>query len=226
MGALSPAERQQFEQHLAGCADCAQSVRELAGLPGLLARIPVEILDPEALPQPVPETLLPGLVRRTQRVRRRRAWLAGGLVAAAAAVAVVGGVALGLQLDDDEPTAPTAAATTAPAQDMEPVGEVPIKATVALTSVGWGTRLDFTCEYDDDAGGRGARNGPAYEGQSQPSYAMYVRTADGSTEQVASWRALPHKVLHIAAATAAERDDIAEVEVRSSTGETVLRMPA
>ncbi len=103
---------------------------------------------------------------------------------------------------------------------MEPVGDAPIKATVALTSVGWGTRLDFTCEYD----GEGGSDDPAYRDESQPSYAMYVRTSSGSMEQVASWRALPHKVLRIAAATAAERDDITEVEVRSSEGATVLRL--
>ena len=38
LGSLSPADRSAFERHLAGCADCALGVRELAGLPGLLAQ--------------------------------------------------------------------------------------------------------------------------------------------------------------------------------------------
>lgn len=223
LGALAGEERTAFERHLASCPACARSVRELAGLPGLLARVPVEVVedDEEEQQQPVPDTLLPGAVRRYRRTRTRRRWLVGGLVAAAATVALAGGLAVGTQLGDDE-AAPSAAATTAPAVAMEPVGEVPIKATVAMTSVGWGTRLDFTCEYDEDA----QEGGPAYRDESQPSYAMYVRTASGSEEQVASWRALPHKVLRIAAATAAERDDITEVEVRASDGRTVLRLPA
>lgn len=227
LGALSPEDRIAFERHLAACPDCARSVRELAGLPGLLSRLPEDTLSAEPRPAtaPVPDTLLPGLVRRARRTRRRRAFLTGGLVAAAAVVAVGAGVAAGQQLGDDDGAAtsagPTAAPTTAAPQAMEPVGDVPIKATVALTSVGWGTRLDFTCEYDDDGGGDGD---PAYRDESQPSYAMYVRTSSGSIEQVASWRALPHKVLRIAAATAAERDDITDVEVRSSEGATVLRL--
>lgn len=222
LGALAGEERTAFERHLASCPACTRSVRELAGLPGLLARVPVEVVeDDEEEQQPVPDTLLPGAVRRYRRTRTRRAWLVGGLVAAAATVALAGGVVAGTQLGEDE-AQPTAAPTTAPAVTMEPVGDVPIKATVAMTSVGWGTRLDFTCEYDDEATG----GEPAYRDESQPSYAMYVRTASGAEEQVASWRALPHKVLRIAAATAAERDDITEVEVRASDGRTVLRLPA
>ena len=42
---------------------CAQSVRELAGLPGLLARVPVEHRRSRQLPiEPVPDTVLPALV--------------------------------------------------------------------------------------------------------------------------------------------------------------------
>ena len=84
LGALSPEDRVAFERHLPGCPECAQSVRELAGLPGLLARVPVEILDPDKLPMPVPETLLPALVRQVRQSQRRRTWITGGLVAAAA----------------------------------------------------------------------------------------------------------------------------------------------
>ena len=104
LGALSPEDRVAFERHLPGCPECAQSVRELAGLPGLLARVPVEILDPEKLPMPVPETLLPALVRRVRRSQRRRTWIAGGLVAAAATIAI-GAVVV----------APWATVTTTPA---------------------------------------------------------------------------------------------------------------
>ena len=40
LGALSPDERGEFEQHLAGCDRCRAAVGELAGLPGLLAQVP------------------------------------------------------------------------------------------------------------------------------------------------------------------------------------------
>jgi anti-sigma factor RsiW len=42
LGMLSPDERRQFEQHLAGCAACQASVAELAGLPGVLSLLTAE----------------------------------------------------------------------------------------------------------------------------------------------------------------------------------------
>ena len=45
LGSLSPTERKEFEQHLAGCKECARNVRQLAGLPGLLARVDRAVLE-------------------------------------------------------------------------------------------------------------------------------------------------------------------------------------
>src|SRR4030095_16130436 len=39
LGALSPAERREFEEHMSSCAGCQAAVSELAALPGLLAQI-------------------------------------------------------------------------------------------------------------------------------------------------------------------------------------------
>ena len=41
LGALPPEDRRAFEEHLATCALCQAEVREFAGLPGLLSRLPV-----------------------------------------------------------------------------------------------------------------------------------------------------------------------------------------
>ena len=41
---------------------------------------------------------------------------------------------------------------------------------------------------------------------------------------MASWKGLPGKTMHLAAATAADAQDIAEVEVRSSDGDMVLEV--
>jgi hypothetical protein len=54
LGALSPADRRDFEDHLKVCATCAGSVGELAGLPGLMSRVSIDQLTAE--PEPVPET--------------------------------------------------------------------------------------------------------------------------------------------------------------------------
>jgi hypothetical protein len=216
LGALSSEDRAAFERHLPGCQACARSVRDLAGLPGLLARVPVEILDPDEQPIPVPETLLPALVRRVRRSQRRRTWVAGGLVAAAAAVAVgaVGVTTWG----DEEPPSASPSATASP-QPLQPVGGQPISGWLSLTEVGWGTRLDLTCSYSEEE----AEDNP-YRVEGPPTYTMYVTRTDGSTEQVASWKALPGRTMHLTAATAADADDIAEVEVRSEGGTTVLEL--
>jgi hypothetical protein len=234
LGALSPEDRVAFERHLPGCPECAQSVRELAGLPGLLARVPVEILDPDTLPMPVPDTLLPALVREVHRSRRRRTWITAGLVAAAATIAIgaVGVATLGGGDDDTPPSAaPTVGSTvtatatatatptsapTAAAVLMTPVGNESISGWLSLTQVGWGTRLDLECTY--------ARRSVDYNDPSWSTYTMYVHTTDGRTERVASWKAVPGKTMKLSAATAADVDDITDVEVRTAAGKTVLQL--
>ncbi|MEV6626447.1 zf-HC2 domain-containing protein, partial [Amycolatopsis sp. NPDC051114] len=52
LGALSPEDRQRFEQHLRMCDRCAASVRDMAGLPGLLARVDAPAVLPDAGPPP------------------------------------------------------------------------------------------------------------------------------------------------------------------------------
>jgi Putative zinc-finger len=216
LGALSPEDRVAFERHLTTCAECAQSVRQLAGLPGLLARVPVEILDPKQPPVPVPETLLPALVRRVRRSQRRRVWVTSGLAAAAAAVAIgaVGATTLG---DDPAPpgAAPTLAPTTAPPVLMTPVGSEPISGWLSLTQVGWGTRLDLECTYAEES--------DAYRDPTWSTYTMLVTTDDGRTEQVASWKAVPGKTMRLSGATSSDVTHITGVEVRTPSGGTVLR---
>ena len=217
LGALSAAERSEYQAHLAGCAECTRAVQELAGLPGLLARVPADVLESPA-EVPLPETLLPALLRESRVARRRRTRVS--LAVAAAAAVVVGGGSLGIGLavgDDDPPPAATPAVPTG--QPMESVSTTDwMTADLALTSVSWGTRLDLTCSYP-----------PPPDGVSHPeewSYVMVVRTRDGGVEQVATWKALPGKTMRLAAATATDRDDISSVEIRTSTGEPLLRLEA
>jgi hypothetical protein len=216
LGALSPEDRVAFERHLPGCADCARSVRELAGLPGLLARVPVEIVDPDQEPPPVPETLLPALVRQVRQSQRRRTWFTSALVAAAAAIAIgaVGVATLGGDDDGPPQASSSAGPTTATAVQLHQVGTDAISGWLSLTQVGWGTRLDLTCTYDDSDW-----NDPRWS-----TYTMYVQTADGNVERVASWKVVPGKELHIEAATASEVKDISDVQVRTASGATVLEL--
>lgn len=217
LGALSPEDRAAFERHLSGCEACARSVRELAGLPGLLARVPVQIVDPDQPQLPVPATLLPSLVRRARRTQRRRVWATAGLVAAAVTIAAV---SVGSTLGPDNPQQPTSGVTapegsppTAAPQQFTRVGTGSISGWVSLTGVAWGTRIDLTCSY---------AGGSAYEAGLTSSYTMAITHRDGSVEQVASWTAPPGRTMHLSAATSAKATDITRVVVRTADGHDVL----
>lgn len=218
LGALAPGERQEFEHHLSGCAECARAVQELAGMPGLLARVDAETLG-ESPEIPVPDTLLPSLVREARRVGHRRtvttALLSAAAVTLAAGVLVGTGVLGGGNPNDAAPQSPHSSIAAAPTRDMVPVVPTPVRASLGFVPVAWGTRIDMTCTYVPGYG----------EGEHHPpgTYVLVVRTRDGRTEQVAAWRALPG-TMRLSAATDASPADIASVEVRTSTGAPVLRL--
>ncbi|MEP6817759.1 MAG: zf-HC2 domain-containing protein [Marmoricola sp.] len=225
LGALAPAERLDFEQHLAGCPDCASAVRELAGLPGLLGRIGPNVLESPPVEEPVPHTLLPALLDRVRRSRRRRVFVT--TAAAAAAVVALAGVPLAISgtfNGDRTPAAqpPGAGSTSAPpaGRAMVPVRHAPVRASVALEPVTWGTKLDLTCTYAP---------GPDryhHHAARVATYVLFVRTRDGGTQQVGTWRSPGGRTMRLTAATSANRDDIASVEVRTTDGKPVLRLIA
>ncbi len=219
LGALSPGERQEFEKHLATCEDCSRSVRELAGLPGLLSRVDPVVLEPPPAMEPVPESLLPALVRDVRRSRRRRVYATAGL-AAAAALAVGALLVQGIASEEPPvaaPPAPGPSATAVPAGlSMLPVGDAPVTAQVAFTSVTWGTRLDLTCSYRPRPG--------EYDLPRAVTYGLFVVDRQGDVEQVGTWQALDGRTMRLQAATAARRDDIASVEVRTADGRPVLKL--
>ena len=214
LGALSPADRQAFEAHLSVCDRCQRSVRELAGLPGLLSRVDVGVLEAPAADEPVPASVLPTLLRDVRRDRRRSTWLTAGAAAAAAVVVATATFAVTRLDDSDGPSAsPPSASSTATGQAMEPVGDpVGVRATLDLAPVAWGTRLELVCSYE----------GEAYA--APEAYALVVHTRDGRSEQVATWKSLPGKTMRLAAATATSRADIASVEMRTATGDPVLEL--
>lgn len=210
LGALSPADRQAFEDHLTSCDTCRRAVSEVAGLPGLLSRLDPEELVPEGSGPgagPVPETLLPRLVAEVRRTQRRRRTWAG--LAAAASVLAVTSVGVGVAQRDSTP--PEAAA---PTRVMAQVHQAQLSARLAMRDVAWGTRLDITCTY----------SGERYPGEELPAYALVVHTRDGRTEKVATWRAVPGKPITVVAATASRRSEITSVEVRTAGGEPALRL--
>lgn len=222
LGALSPAERLDFERHLDTCDECSRSVRSFAGMPGLLDLVDPGVLEDPPADPPLPATLLPALSRAVEVRRRRSTAVVAGLAAAAAAAVVALTVPAALHLAGQPEAGPgTSTSSPGPAVEtraMAPLGDVPIEATLGLERVAWGTRMLLTCTYDKDS--------VDFELPDEVPYLLYVTSADGHTEQVGSWTSVSGTTMDVPAATSVPRDDIARVEVRTTDGRVVLRLDA
>jgi len=152
--------------------------------------------------------------------------LAAAVAAVAAVVAVIVAAVVFMVVSQvgggDASTGDVPGASSSPsgvvAETMDPVGDVPVRASVTLEQVTWGTRLGLTCTYDPDS--------VEYQLPPAVDYMLFVRTRDGRTEQVGSWRSVGGRTMQLSAATAASREDIASVEVRASDGRVVLKLAA
>jgi hypothetical protein len=219
LGALSPAERREFEQHLETCERCRQSVGELSGMPGLLGRVDADrafaLLEPAADADPDGAAAAAAappidLVDRIERIERRRRTRRLRIIAAVAAVAVVATAV----------TVPAVVLSAQPHPDvavaLAPTTTSPLSAQIQLTSVQWGTRIDMHCAYGTD----NDWSDPADEGDWD--YALWVVDRDGVASQVSTWKATSGSKVGLSAATALPLDRIATVEVRSGTTGDVL----
>lgn len=214
LGALSPVERREFEDHLKVCAACASSVGELAGMPGLMAAVSIEELTAEV--EAPPEMLLPSLARAVRRERGRRRLFVGTSAAAAAVLIAVGATAVSGAGSPARPSAAPAASAVSGSANLAMTAVVPspVTASARLVDMAWGTRIDLTCSYS----ARGSFPGAGYP------YALVVIDRNGGVQQVATWKALPDRQLTIRGASSLARQDVAAVEVRTLSGVTLLRL--
>ena len=199
LGALAPEDRQRFEEHLRTCDRCAASVRELAGLPGLLARVDSPAVLPDAGPPPA--DLLPAVLRRVRRGRRIRL----AVTSASAALAVSACVALAVVA-----SAPAPVPALPPSVAMTALGQFPVRADARLAAFDWGTQVDMSCSY---TGGR-----------SGGEYLLVAVSRSGAETQLATWKALPDDTARIVIGTALRQSDLAALEVRLATGLPLLRL--
>ena len=159
LGALSAEDRREYEQHLTNCPACTSAVAELAGMPGLLRKLQAE--DAEALMTVPDDGHLrgqqhePGLVHRlatTANKRRRRVRAAAlALMAGVAATLAFGGIFIGASLPPSAHVArpPATSAPTGTAVMMTPVQPGTMTAILMVSSKAWGTRFDWTCDYEN-----------------------------------------------------------------------------
>ncbi|MCF4120879.1 zf-HC2 domain-containing protein [Antribacter sp. KLBMP9083] len=228
LGALTPADRRTFEEHLLSCELCRVAVAELAPLPGLLARAAAPEPDAQdpGRPGPAAQAVSPRadladlVARRAVRERRaererRTSRVRRGLAAVAVTAAMVLAVVLVVPRGGEAPgptTAPDATVTLVQAADVS------LTASVRLTSVAWGTRIAMECDYP-----AGNPQGPGPYPGSGDSYALVVTDSAGTSSQVSTWTAVPGRTVHLDAATAVPLAEIASVEVRSAqTGRLLL----
>ena len=209
LGALSPAERREFEDHLSECERCRAAVAELAPMPGLLAR--VATADAETLlieDTPSPASASADLVRlvRLDTARRRRTRRMRIVVGIAAAAVVAGAIAVPLSLQ--------AGGSAHQSLTMQAVGNAPVSASLQLSSVAWGTRLDLKCSYAES---------PAESGQTW-SYGLFVTGRDGSTSELSTWKIGAGATARLQAGTALPISDISRIEVRAlGSGAVILQ---
>jgi predicted anti-sigma-YlaC factor YlaD len=210
LGALSAAERVRYEAHLPTCPTCRAAVQEMAGLPGLLARVPVEqVIEP---PQP-PQTLWPRLVAEAAKDRRRTRWRTA-FVGLAAAACVAALVIAGWVVVHNPPTSKAPSVPLAQSLPFTPVNsESGVTASASLQQVTWGTRIVMKC-YSDS---------PAYAGDKP--FTLFVILRDGRTlPATASWKPIPNKQLRIEGDVWVQKAQIAALEVRAQDGHPLLRL--
>lgn len=211
-GSLSPAERREYETHLQTCDRCRAAVADLSGMPALLG-----MLDADELPEldaatepPLRPEVLDSILAKARWRRRRSRWLTTAAVGIAAAVLALGAVAV------IRPEVFGGGTTETQAQQlpMSHVAPTPFNATIALSSYGWGTRIDMACSYGDWSSG----------GSVPPSnLGMVVVGHDGSHSQIATWLGMSGATALPSGNTPMQMSDIAAVQlVSADTGEVLL----
>jgi hypothetical protein len=151
----------------------------------------------------MPDTLLPGLLRRAGIRRRRERWLARGIsgLAVASLVALVFALwPAGSGSGGGTPQALTALTAT------------PLHATAAVTGVSWGTRISLDCEYGSGQGQPGAM------------YALMVVAKDGTRHSLGTWTVAPGKHTKFISGTALPDSSLKTIEITNSSGKAVLAL--
>jgi hypothetical protein len=198
LGALDPQERAAFEIHLDTCDACMARVAEIRAVPSLLSGISIE--DVVGVDAELPQTLLPGLIRRAAKERRSARRLFTGMAAvAAAAVAALIIVAW-----------PDGASDHGRQQAMTAVSVSPVSATVELTAKTSGTYLEVKCRYTGTA-------------DKTAVYWLVVHDRTGHTQRLSSWTLESGHVQTFDATTALRKSDISEVDI-TYLGNPILRL--
>jgi hypothetical protein len=203
LGTLSAAEREAFEEHLLTCDDCVARVRELEPMPALLRQLTETDVRAVSQPDPLPDTLLPRLLKAADARRRRVGALVTGLAAAVAACTVALAVLLWPGGSRPQPAA----------EVMHPVlAGVPLQATVRLVPERWGTDVETHCTYAESGAER------------RVPYVLVVYSRSGSEQRVGGWTLGPGDSETFHNSTSLRVDDIGKVVVALPNERPVLEL--
>jgi hypothetical protein len=231
LGALSPAERREFEEHLANCPSCQAAVAELAALPGLLAKLPPDDaamlsladetvagsaetpalsgVQTDVIEQGPPSSLLPKMIKKVRTRRRRMVAAMAGI--AAAVLLVIGGIAVGAGLLPLGPDSPQRVAFS----PVEPSAMIAVADVIPGKN---GTEIKVECQY-------GEVNEPT-PGAGHETYSIFVVDRSGNASQIKEWPAAPNKLMRPSGTTPLRVSEIADLEIRQTdTNEVLLRAP-
>ena len=207
LGLLSAEDRRTFEIHLKTCATCATAVSELAGMPALLGAItPAQataLVAGSSLPGSAhAPSLVAALAHRVSRRRTRRRVVTGAFGLAAAFLLICAGVAIGAPRAVVENPPVAASPSHAPLEAMTVVAASTMSARLGITEKGWGTRLDWTCEYSSQS---------PYIG----GYELVVTTKDGEQRTLASWTTTSGSHAgDLSASTSLHTSEIESIDIR------------
>lgn len=209
LGALAPAERAEFEDHLATCPSCRESVAMVAVLPGLLGRLTPESLEPSvsASSDLLPRVIAAARARRREQRRRQLLTTAAACVAAAALATTVG---LGAQLLTRSPeTAVIVSPDPFVFMEMQLVDEYPpVEAKIGIRVEPTGTIVAVRCLYHG-------------QGQSLWPIWLVVYPRDHDEEAIGSWVAAPGAEVSVTAVTHYSPAQIDRIELQSDGHTTI-----
>jgi hypothetical protein len=204
---LEPDEWLRVRAHLTTCPDCRATLRELEGLPRLLAQVPGPRPEPRVVVEAPSELAFRRLQHRAKAERpsapardgatgRPRRWV---LAAAAAAVVGIAGGAGGVVASLGA-SAPTAVSATAG----------PVHGRAELMPSPGGTTISLALD--------GVASGQRCE--------LMAVSRDGRWERASDWTANYEGTAHVVGGVTIKPQDIARLVVRTPDGRTLLSMPS
>ena len=212
LGALSPDERREYENHLARCTNCTNAIAFFAGIPGILSK--VDSQSAIALVKGAPQNqilnswnesaFMQKLALRADQERRHTRILQSIGVVAASIILITLGITAGAVIHSSSNGNLTESTNSVgkpiPVTNLQP--QI-VTASFRVTSKPWGTRFDWNCTYPNVVSSI----------YSSTDYNLVVTDTSGQNTVIATWSASGTRAVGLAATSALPESQIKSVEV-------------